>query len=79
MKKVLLGAALGAAALYLVKRSKEDGGLEKMCDEMKDYAGKVKKNAKDTWDKGVNQAEYLKDRAEDKVQMAQTKMKEATK
>lgn len=79
MKNLFLGAALGAAALYLVQRSKEDGGLEKMCDEMKDYAGKVKKTAKDTWDKGVNQAEYVKERAEDKVQMAQAKVKDAMK
>lgn len=79
MKNFFIGAALGAAAFYLVQRAKEDGGLDKMCDEMKDYAGKVKKNAKDTWDKGVNKAEYLKERAEDKMDMAQAKMKDAMK
>ncbi|GEM_PF-2176064 len=79
MKGLFLGVALGAAVLYLVQRSKKDGGLDKMCDEMKDYAGKVKRNVKDTWDKGVNQAEYMKERTEDKVQMAEAKIKDAMK
>lgn len=79
MKSFLVGAALGAAAFYLAQRAKEDGGLDKMCDEVKEYSGKVKKNVKDTWDKGVNKAEYLKERAEDKMHMAEAKVKEATK
>ncbi|NDV60069.1 hypothetical protein [Bacteroides sp. 519] len=79
MKNLLIGAALGAAAFYLFKRSQDEGGLDKMCDEMKDYAGKVKRNVKDTWDKGVNQAEYVKERAEDKMHTVQAKVKEAMK
>lgn len=78
MKSFLVGAAFGAAAVYLIRRSKEDGGLDKMCDEVKDYASQVKKTAKDAWDKGVNKAEYVKERAEDKAEAVKKNVNEAT-
>lgn len=78
MKKLFIGAAVGAALAYLFIKSQEDGGLDKLCDDVKDYSGKMKRNAKNAWDKGVNQAEYLKERAEDKIEMAQTKLKKRT-
>lgn len=78
MKRLFIGAAVGAALAYLFMKSQEDGGLEKLCDDVKGYSGKVKRDAKNAWDKGVNQAEYLKDRVEDKIEMAQAKLKKRT-
>lgn len=46
-----------------------------MCDDMKDYSGKMKRNAKNAWDKSKNQAEYLKERMEDKLETAQAKIR----
>lgn len=79
MKGFFVGAVVGAAALYFYQRCKEEGGLDRMCDDAKGFASKVKKDVKNTWDKGVNQAEYVKERAESKVETAQHRINEAMK
>ena len=64
MKKVLIGAALGAVALYAVSRLYKQGKLDGFCDDMNKFASKAKRNLKNVADVGKNQVEYIKDRVE---------------
>lgn len=71
---VATGAVVSAALVYLVYKGRETGELEKLCDSIKGYSNKAKRNVKNAWDKGVNEIEYLKERAEDKLELAQAKI-----
>jgi len=77
MKKLLLGAILGVGAACAYRTMKENGQLDKLADEVNDVASKAKRKIKDSLDKGMNQAEYLKDRAEYKVEKGFEKGKDA--
>jgi len=77
MKKVVLGTLLGVGAAYVYHHMKENGQLDKLADEVNDFTSKTKKKIKDTIDAGVNEVEYVKDRAGYKVDKGIAKGKEA--
>lgn len=64
MKKVLVGAVLGAAAVYVVARLYKQGKFDGFCDDMNKFAMKAKRNLRNAADVGKNQVEYIKDRIE---------------
>ncbi|WP_029903417.1 hypothetical protein [Prevotella sp. 10(H)] len=64
MKKVLVGAALGAAAIYAVSKMYKQGKLNTLCNDVSDMAMKAKRNLRNVADMGKNQVEYVKDRVE---------------
>jgi len=61
MKKILLGTIVGIAAGYAFFRYKQDGSWDGLCDELHSMANKTKRDAKNMFDKGMNEAEYVKD------------------
>jgi len=77
MKKVILGATLGAAAGvtlgYLARMAYEKGYLDSMSDSVHEFAFKTKRKFKDAVDSSQNQMEYLKDKA--KYEMSKNKRK----
>lgn len=66
MKKLLIGAAIGAgaAAVYAAYKMKNNGQLDKIGNDLHRLANKARKNIKDTIDMGKNHAEYIKDEVE---------------
>lgn len=64
MKKILLGTIVGIAAGYALFRYKKDGSWDGLCDEFQSLANKTKRDAKNLFDKGKNQVDYIKDEIE---------------
>jgi len=62
MKKILAGAVLGVAAVYVVSKLHKQGKFDGFCDDMSKFADKAKRNFKNVADIGKNQVEYIKDR-----------------
>ncbi|MDR2918846.1 MAG: hypothetical protein LBV72_05725 [Tannerella sp.] len=79
MNKFVMGVALGAAIGYIASRMREQGFFEEACDSFNDFASKTKKKAKDIIDQGVNELEYVKDRAEYKMKEGKAKIDEVKK
>jgi len=63
MNKFIIGVVLGTAMGFCARRLQEKGYLDGMCDAMSDFASKAKRDVKNVMDKGMNEAEYVKDRA----------------
>ncbi|MBD8388028.1 hypothetical protein [Dysgonomonas sp. BGC7] len=76
MKKVLIGAAVGLAAGYVLYRLYQDGKLDGICDSANKFATKAKRDLKNAVDVSKNQVEYLKERAEYGVNKAKEKLDE---
>ena len=74
MKKVLLGAALGAAAVYLAIKLHKEGKLDGVYDNLNAFASKAKRDFRNVVDPGKNQVEYLKDRVEYGIQSGKEKL-----
>lgn len=75
MKNVLIGIAAGIAIGYVLRKMEDDGKFKCIHDDMSELADRAKKKIKDVVDKGVNEAEYIGDRAEhitDKVKKGAT-------
>jgi len=79
MKKILLGAIVGAFIGYHYKEMKERGDFNQLSDDVNGIAHKAKRELKNAMGKGRNQAEYLKDRAEDEIEKGFDKVDEATR
>lgn len=62
MKKLLVGAVIGGALVYVITKLHREGKLDNLYDGVNDLASKAKLNLKNLADAGVNQAEYIKDR-----------------
>lgn len=67
MKKVLLGAAVGAGLAYVVSKLHKQGKLDSFYDDVNKFANKAKRNFNIATDLGKNQVEYIKDRVDYKV------------
>lgn len=78
MKKILIGAAIGVAATYVVYMLQKKGVFDGVCDNMHLYASKAKKNLKNAVDVTKNQAEYVKDRVEYEFQNGKEKLANLT-
>lgn len=68
MKKFLLGATLGVAAGYYMRKLQEEDFFEKLEDRFDDFLAKSKKKLKNLKDITQNEAEYIKDRIDDAVE-----------
>ncbi|NMA74849.1 MAG: hypothetical protein GX963_11970 [Bacteroidales bacterium] len=71
MKRFLLGAVLGAAAGYYVRKLQEEDYFEKLEDRFDDFLAKSKKRLKNIKDVTQNEAEYIKDRIDNVIEKAQ--------
>lgn len=67
MKKVVLSLVIGAAIGYCIRKMQDDGQFDNVCDSAQKLFSKSKKNLKNVVDIAKNDAEYLKDRVEDKL------------
>lgn len=74
MNKLVVGTALGVAVGYAVAKMMDQEFMEKVSDNVHDFAAQAKKKAKDVWDKGENEVEYMKDRAEYAVDKGKQKL-----
>lgn len=79
MSKFIVGTTVGLAIGYMIAKMKDEQFMEKVNDEMTDFTAKAKKKAKDLLNKGQNEAEYVKDRAEYAMEKGKAKAKEAMK
>lgn len=71
MKKVLIGAAVGAAVVCVVAKLYKQGKFDSLCDDVNKLGLKAKRNLKIIGDAGKHEVEYIKDRVEhelDKIQ-----------
>ena len=68
MKKFLLGATLGVAEGYYMRKLQEEDFFEKLEDRFDDFLAKSKKKLKNLKDITQNEAEYIKDRIDDAVE-----------
>lgn len=67
MSRMILGLAIGATAGYMARKMYEQGYFDQAGDDLDKFVSKAKKKTKDVLDKGENQVEYMKDRAETAV------------
>ncbi|MFR9166379.1 MAG: YtxH domain-containing protein [Dysgonomonas sp.] len=74
MNRLLLGLIVGAGLGVLFCKMREEGKLEGMCDDLNRFGNKFKRNLKNAADVGRNEAEYLKDRAESKIEKGKDKL-----
>ena len=79
MNKFIMGIALGTAIGYIASRMQEQGFFDEVSDGFNEFASRTKKKAKNIIDQGVNELEYVKDRAEYKVREGKAKMDEMKK
>lgn len=79
MKKILIGAALGAAAVYVIAKLQKEGKLEHLCDNWNVFSSKAKRDLKNVVDAGKNQVEYIKDRVEYEYQNGKEKLNSLNK
>ena len=77
MKNILLGIAVGAALGYLGRIVYEHSFCGDLDDDVNEFAGKAKRKVKDVMAKGRNHAEYIKDRANYKIEKGKAKLDEA--
>lgn len=66
MKKIMLILAIGSVFGYYIRKMQNDGEFDCVCDGTLRLLKKSKKNLKNIADIATNEAEYLKDRVEDK-------------
>lgn len=71
MKRFLLGATLGVAAGYYLRKLQEEDYFEKLEDRFDDFLAKSKKKLKNLKDVAQNEAEYIKDRIDNVVDKAE--------
>lgn len=73
MKKVLVGATLGVAIGYFIRKMQEEKQFDKAADIIVDWAAKTKKKAKNVMDMAENEAEYLKEKATHAIEKGKAK------
>lgn len=78
MKKVLIGATLGIAVGYIIRKMQEEHQFDKLADCANKVAAKTKKQVKDVVDIAQNEAEYVMDRAEYAIEKGKAKLGKAT-
>lgn len=79
MKKVLIGAALGAvgvAATCIIIKLYKDGKLDGPYNDLHAFASRRKRDFMNAVDRGKNQMEYIKDRVEYGIQSSKEKLTE---
>lgn len=77
MKKVLIGAVLGAAsvaATYVIVKMYKEGKFDGPFNDLNTFVSKRKRDLKNVVDTSKNQLEYLKDRVEYGVQSGKEKL-----
>lgn len=74
MNKIIIGAAIGVGIGYLARKLQEEGFLDQLSDDIDVLASKTKKKVKNAWDENKNEAEYLKERAQDALQKEKEKL-----
>ncbi len=67
MKKVILGTIAGIATGYFLRKIQERAYFHEMCDDISGLRFKAKKKFKNAMDRGMNEAEYIKDQVESKA------------
>ena len=68
MNRFLLGTFLGFGVGYVVKKMIDEGYFDKLSDELNQCTSKAKRDMKNIVDQSINEAEYLKERAESVIQ-----------
>lgn len=79
MKKLFFGIAIGVAAVYVIKKVYNEDKFGKLRSNVDRCSSKAKKRAKDILDHGVNQAEYLGERAQQEYERGKGKLNKAIK
>ncbi|MDU1904250.1 MAG: hypothetical protein E6772_05645 [Dysgonomonas sp.] len=65
MNKIVLGIGLGIAAVCLYKKMRKDGYINGDCEDAAHrFFARTRRNVSDAVDVGMNEAEYLRERAE---------------
>lgn len=67
MKKVVVGMVIGFFTGYLIRKMQDDGQFDCTYDNACKFFSKSKRDLKNIGDVAKNEAEYLKDRVEDKI------------
>ncbi|NDW19732.1 hypothetical protein D0T53_12540 [Dysgonomonas sp. 216] len=62
MKKIVLGALVGAAAGYCIRKLQEQGKFDSISDKMHNFKYKAKRNANIAMDLAKSEAAYVKDK-----------------
>lgn len=74
MKRLLIGAAIGVAAIYLIKKCKQYESLEEFLDEAKLAKIKAKKQIRNTMDHIHNEGQYIGERIENETSKLKRKI-----
>jgi len=76
MNKILLGMGLGIGTVCLYKYLKREGYIDDSCcvDAADRFVSKSRRGIKNVMDAGMNEAEYLKERAEYAVNKGKNKL-----
>lgn len=65
MNKIVLGIGLGIAAVCLYKKMKKEGYIDCDCEDAAHrFFSRTRRGVRNAMDAGMNEAEYLKERAE---------------
>ena len=67
MKKIILGTVAGIAAGYYFRKMQERVNFKEMCDDINGIGYKTKKKMKNMINKGMNEADCIKDQIENKI------------
>lgn len=67
MKKIILGTVAGIAAGYFFRKIQEKETFKEMCDNINGLGHRAKRTLKDTFNKGLEEADCVKDQIETKM------------
>ena len=73
MKRILIGAAVGLATIYLIKKLSKSKSVEHALDDASILKMKAKKKLRNAIDHIHNEAEYIGERVQDEKRKAKRK------
>ena len=68
MKKIILCTVAGIAIGYFCRKIREKADIKEICDDINDLSYKTRKKFKNVINKGLNEADCVKDQLESKIQ-----------
>lgn len=77
MNKLVLGALTGIAAGYCIRKMQEEHKFDPIIEKANDMAMQAKKKVMNMTDMAKNEAEYVKDKAENFVSKEKSKVNTA--